>query len=651
MPMTDNVRNIGIFAHVDAGKTTLSERLLLTCGQIRSAGAVDAGTAHTDRLAIEKKRGISVKSACAPLFWNNTHIRLIDTPGHADFSSEIERSMWAIDGAVLLISGPDGVQPQTEVLYRTLSKNGIPMILFVNKMDRNVADFEKALSDIKKKLTPRVFDASSDEEIMAAVAEEDEDALLSYMEGEIWPREKLWSAAEKLIQAGRIYPVLSGSALTGKGVDALLTMITTALPAPEKDETAPVSGMVFSVETDSSLGRAAYVRLYSGAIKNRDIVKIRAASESDYTAEARLLESKITQIRAIGASGKGEDIGEMHAGDIALVYGLQNVKTGQVIGQYECLPERIRKNSLKAPLFMTKVSPENPDDFQNLKKALETLSAEDPLLDVSIVQKSIHVRLMGAIQLEILEEELLSRFGIRASFSAPEVIYRETIKQTAVGFCAYTMPKPCWAIIKFEIIPKPRGSGVTFESVISPRDIKYRYQHQVENAIPIAIRQGMLGWQVDDVHIRLIEGGDHEIHTHPLDFIVATPMAFMDGLQRGGSVLLEPILEMEITVDENGAGKIIGEMNAMRGSVLETTADGGKITLLCEAPAAECADFPVRFQRITSGTGSLLSRLKCYREVTNGEIHTCERTSVNPLDTAKYILAARNALASEIFER
>ena len=649
--MTDNVRNIGIFAHVDAGKTTLSERLLLTCGQIRTAGAVDAGTAHTDRLAIEKKRGISVKSACAPLFWNNTFIRLIDTPGHADFSSEIERSMWAIDGAVLLISGPDGVQPQTEVLYRTLLKNGIPAIFFINKMDRSVAYFDKALSDIKKKLTPRAFDALSTEETMAAVAEEDEDALLSYMEGEIWPQEKLWAAAETLIQKGRVYPVLSGSALTGKGVDHLLTMITRALPAPEKDETAPVSGMVFSVENDPSLGRAAYVRLYSGAIKNRDIVKVRAASESDYSAEARILESKITQIRAISASGKGEDIGEMRAGDIALVYGLQNVKTGQVIGEYECLPERIRKNSLKAPLFMTKVAPENPDDFQSLKKALETLSAEDPLLDVSIVQKSIHVRLMGAIQLEILEEELLSRFGIKASFSAPEVIYRETIKQTAVGFCAYTMPKPCWAIIKFEIIPTPRGSGVTFESVVSPRDIKYRYQHQVENAIPIAIRQGMLGWQVDDVHIRLIEGGDHEIHTHPLDFIVATPMAFMDGLQRGGSVLLEPILEMEITVDENGAGKIIGEMNAMRGSVLETTAEGGKITLLCEAPAAECADFPVRFQRITSGTGSLLSRLKCYREVTNGEIHTCERTSVNPLDTAKYILAARNALASEIFER
>ncbi|MBQ9855561.1 MAG: TetM/TetW/TetO/TetS family tetracycline resistance ribosomal protection protein, partial [Clostridia bacterium] len=638
--MTDNVRNIGIFAHVDAGKTTLSERLLLTCGQIRSAGAVDAGTAHTDRLAIEKKRGISVKSACAPLFWNGTHIRLIDTPGHADFSSEIERSMWAIDGAVLLISGPDGVQPQTEVLFRSLSKNNIPAVFFVNKMDRNVADFDQALSGIRKKLTARAFDASSDEETMAAVAEENEDALLSYMEGEIWSHDRLQKAACDLIRKGRIFPVLSGSALTGKGVDTLLTMITDALPAPECDHSAPVSGMVFSVETDPTLGRAAYVRLFSGSVKNRDIIQIHAASENDYTAEGRILESKITQIRSIGASGKGEDVGEMHAGDIALVYGLQNVKTGHVIGSREHLPERIRKNSLKAPLFMTKVSPDNPDDFQNLKKALETLSSEDPLLDVSIVQKNIHVRLMGAIQLEILEEELLSRFGINASFSAPEVIYRETIKQTSVGFCAYTMPKPCWAIIKFEIIPKPRGSGVTFESTVSPRQIKLRYQHQVANSIRLATRQGMLGWQVDDVHVKLIDGGDHEIHTHPLDFVVATPMAFMDALQRGGSTLLEPILEMEVTVDENGAGRIIGEMNAMRGCVLSTNAKDGKIKLLCEAPAAESADFPVRFQRITSGRGALSSKLKGYRECDLTMGKTCPRRGVHPLDTAKYILAA-----------
>lgn len=649
--MNANVRNIGIFAHVDAGKTTLSERLLLTCGQIRSAGAVDAGTAHTDRLAIEKKRGISVKSACAPLFWKNTHIRLIDTPGHADFSSEIERSMWAIDGAILLVSGPDGVQPQTEVLFRTLKKNNIPVIFFINKMDRDTADFESALSDIRKKLTQRAFDLRNSEDAMAAVSEEDEDALLSYMEGEIWEEDRLYQKVNHLTSRALLYPVLMGSALTGKGVDALLDMVTSALPAPSGDENAPAGGIVFSVETDPTLGRAAYVRLFSGALKNRDLVKVHASGESDYTSEETVTESKITQIRSIGASGKGDDVGQMHAGDIAVVYGLQGIKTGQIIGSKEQLPERILKSALKAPLFMTRVIPESEDDLPSLKKALETLSAEDPLLDVSIVQKSVNIRLMGAIQLEILEEELLSRFGIKASFSAPEVIYRETIKQTAVGFCAYTMPKPCWAIIKFEIIPKPRGSGVTFESVVSPRDIKYRYQHQVENAIPIAIRQGMLGWQVDDVHIRLIEGGDHEIHTHPLDFIVATPMAFMDGLQRGGSVLLEPILEMEITVDENGAGKIIGEMNAMRGSVLETYAKDNKMTLICEAPAAECADFPVRFQRITGGRGSLLSRLKGYREVTSGEIHTCERRSVNPLDTAKYILAARNALASEIFER
>jgi len=649
--MNSNVRNIGIFAHVDAGKTTLSERLLLRSGEIRAAGAVDAGTAHTDRLDIEKRRGISVKSACAPLTWNGCSVRLIDTPGHADFSSEIERGMWAIDGAVLVISGPDGVQPQTEVIFRALKKSGIPTLLFVNKMDRDIADFEKCCAEIKKRLTAAAFDLSSPEETMAAVAEENEDALIAYMDGEIWDAETLNEAAFALARKGLIHPVVRGSALTGEGIDSLLTLITAALPAPEADVSAPACGIVFSVEADSPLGRAASVRLFSGSIRNRDIITVHTDAANDYGGGKSTQEYKITQIRALGANGKGDDVGEMHAGDIAVVYGLSNVKTGQILGSPDALPERIRKNTLKAPLFMTKVSPSAPEELPALKKALELLSAEDPLLDVAFIQNSIHVRLMGAIQLEVLEEELFSRFGLRTAFSAPEVIYRETIKQTAVGFYAYTMPKPCWAIIKFEIIPKPRGSGVTFESVVSPRDIKLRYQHQVENAIPIAIRQGMLGWQVDDVHIRLIEGGDHDIHTHPLDFIVATPVAFMDGLKRGGSVLLEPILEMEITVEETGAGKIIGEMNAMRGSVLETRGEDGKITLICEAPAAECADFPVRFARITSGKGALLSRLKGYRELSNGEEHICERRSVHPLDTAKYILAARNALASEIFER
>ena len=260
-----------------------------------------------------------------------------------------------------------------------------------------------------------------------------------------------------------------------------------------------------------------------------------------------------------------------------------------------------------------------------------------------------HIRVMGAIQLEILAEQMKSRFGLTVSFTDPEVIYRETIRQAAEGFCAYLAPKPCWAVIKFLIEPAPRGSGVSYRSEVPVRKIKARYQHQIEQGLLIALRQGMLGWQVDDVAITLIDGEDHQFHTHPLDFIVATPMAFMDGLRRGGSVLLEPIVEMRVTVPSALGGKIMSETAAMHGETKETETNPERdaMTLVCEAPVRTSVDFPTRLAALSGGRGQLSMRVVRYQEC--GENHVCPRAGVNPLDTAKYILAARSALEGEIF--
>lgn len=648
--MTADKRNIGIFAHVDAGKTTLSERMLVRCGVIRSAGAVDAGTAHTDRLAVERRRRISVKTACAPLRWRNTDIHLVDTPGHVDFAGEIERGLWAIDGAILVVSGADGVQPQTETLYRYLSRHKIPLLVFVNKMDRPTADFSAALSQIRQRLCSDAFDLSDAEARMAAVSEHDDDALASYMDGVLWPDDRLNARLFPLVQHGLCVPVLRGSALTGNGIDALLDGVVDMLPAPTGSADAPLSGVVFSVEADASMGRAAWVRLYAGSLRNRDTLHLLTREESAYAEGERSVERKITQIRSLDADGRGEDAGEMQSGDIACVYGLGNVRTGQVLGDPASLPARVREGEFREPVFMAKVIPDRPENLPALKRALDQLSAEDPLLSVTMLEGAPHVKLMGTIQIEVLKEELASRFSLSAEFMPPTVIYRETIKTAAVGFVAYTMPKPCWAVIKLEIEPAPRGSGVSFESLVSPRDIKPRYQHQIAQAIPLAARQGLFGWQVDDVRIRLVDGGDHEIHTHPLDFIIATPMAFMDALRRGGSELLEPILEMNLEADEDIAGKLIGEINSMRGSVVSTAANNGRMTLLCEVPAADSYDFPTRFSRITSGRGLMTTRIKSYRACEFTPDKRCPRRGVDPLDTAKYILAARSALDGGIFD-
>lgn len=627
-----NLRNIGVFAHVDAGKTTLTERMLQHCGAIRTVGAVDAGTAHTDRMDIERRRGISVCATCVPVNWKGTRINIIDTPGHIDFSAEVERSMWALDCAVLVVSAAEGIQPQTEALFAALRDR--PMVMFINKLDREGADPEGVLAAAKETLADAFVDVSDERAMMEFIAERDERALDDYLLGEIWPRERLGEEIARLAANAGAIPVVRGSALRDTGVEELLDAVVDYLPPPKEGADDRLSAVVFHIENDRAMGRAAYVRMFSGALRTRD----------------SLGERKITQIRDVALEGRAGDTGSLSAGEIGVLYGLGDVKAGDVLGDAELVPGGVRPGALRQPLLLVKVEPEEGDKLDALRRALNELSAEDPLLSVDEYQRVPHVRVMGAIQLEILGDALENRFGIKARFGPPNVIYRETITRPAEGFYAYTMPKPCWAVIKFAIEPLPRGSGVVFDSVVPPRDIMPRYQHQVEQAIPLAVRQGILGWQVDDVKITLIDGSHHLIHTHPLDFIVATPVAFLDGLRRGGSTLLEPILDMRITVPEECAGRVMGEIIAMRGETRDSKPVRGMIRMECDVPVATSVDFSQRLAAITGGRGAMSTALKGYRECPLELGKTCERRGVDPLDTSKYILAARSALEGGIFD-
>ncbi|MBQ8953941.1 MAG: TetM/TetW/TetO/TetS family tetracycline resistance ribosomal protection protein [Clostridia bacterium] len=642
--------SIGIFAHVDAGKTTLSEQLLLSSGAIRTPGSVDRGTAHTDRMDIERRRGISVRSTCAPLSWNGARVNLIDTPGHSDFSAEVEKSMWALDGAVLLLSGVDGVQPQAEVLFESLRSQRIPTLIFVNKMDREGADFNAVLTQARERLHAGVTPLFDDDALMAAIAEQDDQALEDYLSGTIYPRSRLLARAKDLTREMALFPMLSGSALKGEGIEPLLDAVTTLLmPDDSSSDGDELCGIVFALDEDPVMGRGAYVRVFSGALRNRDQLNLAIPREGAYLSAIHTEPRKITQIRDIALEGRGEDKGALTAGEIGVVYGLGDVSAGQILGNEALLPRVMGRGKLKAPLMMVRVLPENPEKKPELMKALHQLSAEDPLLDVRQFLGEMHVRIMGAIQMEILAEQMKTRFGLNVTFAEPQVIYRETIRQAAEGFVAYTMPKPCWAVIKLLIEPAPRGSGVSFRSVVPVRTIKERYQHQVEQGLVMGLKQGMLGWQVDDVSITLIDGSDHQWHTHPLDFIVATPMALMDGLRRGGSVLLEPIAEMRVTVPATLSGRVMSEIVAMRGETLRTESLESRdaMVLVAEAPVRTSFDFPTRLAAITGGRGALTMRVSRYQECP--EEHTCPRAGVNPLDTAKYILAARSALEGEIF--
>ena len=642
-----NLRNIGVFAHVDAGKTTLSEQLLMHAGAIRRIGSVDEGTAHTDRLPVEQRRGISVKSTCVRLTWRGTAINLIDTPGHVDFAAEVERSLWALDAAVLVICAVEGVQPHTETLFHALREQQIPVVLFLNKTDREGADVQRVLRQVQRRLTADAVLVADGDALAEAVCAADDALLESYLAGETPDAAFLQARAAEMTRQAQLCPVFSGSALRDVGVEALLDALVDMLPAPGGDASAPLCGVAFASQQDRLLGRGVWVRLYSGRIENRAPVTLPAGIDP-LTGEMRHVQRKITQIRSVD----GGDAGSLGAGEIGVVYGLGDIAIGHVLGESALLPRRVEPGRLRTPLLAVKVTPEKPEEMQQLRAACQVLAGEDPLLQVrySKALNELQLHVMGAIQLEIIQEEIENRFGMKVSFSSPAVIYKETISQAASGFVAYTMPKPCWAIMRFEIEPAPRGSGVTFKSNVHVRDILLRYQHQVEQALPLALNQGRLGWQVTDVSITLVEGNHHQFHTHPLDFIVATPWGIQDGLQRGGSTLLEPILECRFLLPPDCVGRVMSDVALMRGEVTDTETDLDRVQLTALVPVATSVDYATTLASATSGRGSMSVRLHGYRECPLELGATAPRRNVDPLDTAKYILAARSALEGGIFD-
>ena len=639
------VRNIGIFAHVDAGKTTLSEQLLLRSGSIRQAGSVDRGTAHTDTLPVERRRGISVKATSVSLTWKGTEIRLIDTPGHTDFSAKIERSLWAVDAAVLVIDAAQGVQPQTEALHRAFVTQGLPFLIFLNKMDRPGADADRVLRQIARRLTDGAVPLWDGGKTVEAVCESDEALTVRYLEGDYPSKEELRKVMLPAVRKGRLVPVLRGSALRNEGVDALLDAVVDWLPGPEADG-GELCGVAFAADRDKLMGRGLWVRLFGGRMGNRMPVEIRSGRDPA-TGEDRWIQRKITQIRGVD----GRDLGTLKAGDVGVLYGLGDLEIGHVFGRAELLPRRVQPGLFRTPLITVQVKPEKPEQMQALREACDVLASEDPLLHVSreLLTGEVHLQAMGKIQLEILQELLASRFGVPAGFSDPSVIYRETIRQEATGFVAYTMPKPCCAVLEFDIRPGKRGSGITYRSCVAARDILPRYQHQVEQALPLALEQGRRGWQVTDVEITLTGGNYHAVHTHPLDFILATPMAIQDGLRRGGSVLLEPILEIRFILPAECIGRVIGDVQLMRGEVLETDAQEDTVALTALVPVASSMDYPSVFASVTGGRGSMSTALHSWRECPPELGADAPRRGVDPLDTARYILAARSALESNIW--
>jgi len=646
----EQLRNVALFAHVDAGKTTLTEQMLFLSGRTRALGSVDLGTAQTDWLDVERARGISVRMATTVIPWKGATINLIDTPGHIDFVAEVERALQALEGAVLIVSAPEGVQAHTEMIWQTLRSRKVPTLLFVNKMDRAGADADTVLAEIAS-LTDRdviLQQPHGAAEAFSAVTALDHDRLVDRLatfdgavleqyvtSGSVAPsylHERLRAA----VGAAAAFPVLFGSAKLGIGVVELLNAIEQYLPSPPPGAVdRAASGVVFKLDSDAAMGRVAYVRLFGGRVRARDL--LHNATQG--------YDRKVTQIRKMYAQAH-EDVSEFAAGDIAAVCGLGPVRAGDVLGDPASVP---RPSAMSMPLLSVRVRPTQPGDFPLVLAALQELADEDPLLDLQWIHdvRELHIKVMGVVQVEILQSLLQSRFHLDAVFDPPTVIYRETPARAGEGYEAYTMPKPCWAILRFLIEPGPRGSGLTYAAHVPANRLLLAYQREVERRVPEALRQGLLGWQVTDLKVSLVDGQHHLVHTHPLDWSIATPMAIMNGLAATGTTLLEPLYQFRLTVPEEFGRKVMGDLLRMRANVESQSVNGGRHVVEGHLPVATAVDYPAQLGMQTGGRGVLAAWYGGYQPAP-GDVHqTRARIGVNPLDRAKFILAMRGALTPQ----
>ena len=642
--------NVGIVAHVDAGKTTITENILHLSGAIRKLGSVDKGTSQTDSLDVERERGISVRLSNASAIWNKVQINLIDTPGHIDFSSEVSRSMFALDCAVIVISAVEGVQAHTENIWNGLKNLKIPVLFFINKIDRIGADFENVINEIKKELTDQilvvnsVFNVSTDEaesnelllsenqiseELTEQITSLDDNLIEKFLTEKVITKKELTETLSNAVKNFHIFPVLAGSAKFGTGLENLLNYLTQIMPLANTDYSGEAGGIVYKVEHDKTLGRVASIRMFSGLLKNRDTILINGK------------EAKINQIKKVYTS-KYEDLGEVKAGDTALICGIEDIVPGQQFGNLS----KNKIENLSQPFLTVKVFPKNNSDYSELVSAMFELADEDPSLDLIWLkdERELHLKVMGKIHIEILETLLLNRFGIEAEFGKPIVIYKETPVTSGEVIERYTMPKPCWAVVNFRIEPGERGSGIIYESEVGVNEITHRYQQEVRRTITPALKQGPLGWEVADIKITLIDGEDHNVHSRAGDFVIATPMALMKGLSEIGTKLLEPILEFNISAPEEFCGKVISGLSILRAEVETPEIKKGFFTIKGKIPVATSLEYSTVLSSITAGKGKITTKFSGYKECPLELGETIPFRGINPIDRSKYILKARGAI-------
>jgi len=670
----EDYRNFGIMAHIDAGKTTTTERILYYTGKSHKMGEVHDGAATMDFMEQEQERGITITSAATTAFWHEKRLNIIDTPGHVDFTIEVERSLRVLDGAVCVLDSNQGVEPQTETVWRQGDKYKVPRIVFANKMDKVGADFFRCLADIVDRLgakpvaiqlpigsesafrgiidlvrmvavvwedeglgaryhdteIPADLRAQAEEyreKLVEAAIEIDDDAMAAYLDGRGPDEATLKRLIRKAVLTGAFFPVLAGSAFKNKGVQPLLDAVVDYLPSPldvppikgvdpkgnevirKADDAEPLAMLAFKIMDDPYVGTITFCRIYSGTLST-------GTGVINSTRDRR---ERIGRMLLMHANNR-EDIKEAFAGDIVALAGLKEARTGDTLCDAR-RPVILEKMDFPDPVIEIAIEPKSKADQEKLGVALAKLAAEDPSFRVSTDQESGQTILkgMGELHLDIKVDILRRTYKVEANIGAPQVAYREKISRAATVDYIHkkqTGGSGQFARVKIVAEPLPPGSGFIFENDVVGGAVPKEYVPGVEKGVTAMLGSGVLaGFPVVDLKVSLVDGAYHEVDSSALAFEIAARAALREALQKGQSVLLEPIMKVEVVTPEEYTGAVIGDLNSRRGHINGQDRRGNAAVINAMVPLANMFGYVNTLRSMTQGRATFTMQFDHYEQV------------------------------------
>ncbi|MCC5605673.1 elongation factor G [Nostoc sp. CHAB 5834] len=669
----EKVRNIGIAAHIDAGKTTTTERILFYSGIIHKIGEVHEGTAVTDWMEQERERGITITAAAISTSWKDHQINIIDTPGHVDFTIEVERSMRVLDGVIAVFCSVGGVQPQSETVWRQAERYKVPRIAFINKMDRTGANFYKVHEQIRDRLRanaiaiqlpigsendfqgivdlvgqrayiyandqgtdiqetdiPEELQAQVDEfrtKLIEAAAETDDALMAKYFEGEELTEQEVRTALRKGTIAGTIVPVLCGSAFKNKGVQLMLDAVVDYLPAPSEvppiqgllpngdtierraDDNEPLAALAFKIMADP-YGRLTFVRVYSGVLKKGSYVLNASKNKKE----------RISRLVLMKADDR-QDVDELRAGDLGAALGLKDTLTGDTLCD-DGSPVILESLFIPEPVISVAVEPKTKNDMDKLSKALQSLSEEDPTFRVRVDPETNQTVIagMGELHLEILVDRMLREFKVEANVGAPQVAYRETIRKAVNKvegkFIRQSGGKGQYGHVVINLEPGEPGTGFEFVSKIAGGTVPKEYVGPAEQGMKESCESGVLaGYPLIDVKATLIDGSYHDVDSSEMAFKIAGSMAMKEAVLKASPVILEPMMKVEVEVPEDYMGNVIGDLNTRRGQIESQSTEKGLAKVTSKVPLASMFGYATDIRSKTQGRGTFTMEFSHYEEV------------------------------------